>query len=365
MPEIHLVVIGGSAGALRALIDIVDGLPASMPAAVLAVLHTKTGSDSYLPEILGRHSTVPVEFAASGKTIRPGHVYVAPPDVHLLVDHGRMRLNRGPRENGFRPAVDPLFRSAARAYGERVMGIILSGALDDGTYGLQVIKQSGGTTVVQQPGDAAFPSMPLNALRYVGADHVVPAAAMASLIASAARAALDEGDATMARTKEPEPQDPQTETDVHEMEHTFGPASGLTCPDCGGALWRVRNGELTRYRCHVGHRYTTEGLDLEQQEMVENALWTAVRVLEEHAELRERMATRADAAGMALVSSGFSDSARASQQQAHTIRELLFHRAMPAPEPQPLETAASAKRSVNGRGKTVSGKGRKGRRRTR
>ena len=167
----------------------------------------------------------------------------------------------------------------------------------------------------------------------------------------------------MARQKEPEPQNPTEETDVEEMEETFGPPSGLTCPDCGGALWEITNGELTRYRCHVGHQYTTEGLDAEQQDAVENALWSAVRVLEEHAELRNRMASRAQEAGMEAVSSGFSESAVDSQQQAHTIRELLFSRALP--ESQPAPKARSAAKRPNGRGASGNGKGRKPRRRAR
>ena len=341
MPQIDLVAIGASAGGLQALIDIVEELPASMTAAILVVVHTKTEGESFLPDILGRRSEVPVSFAEDGGTIEPGHIYVAPPNVHLLVGANGLRLHQGPRENGFRPAVDPLFRTAARHYGSRMMGVILSGALDDGTYGLKVVKDAGGTAVVQDPNEAAFPSMPLSALRYVEVDHVLPAVQIAKLIANGT-AESSEGEGIMARQKEPEPQNPSEKTDVEEMQETFGPPSALTCPDCGGALWEVKNGELTRYRCHVGHQFTMEGLDAEHQDAVENALWSAVRVLEEHAELRNRMATRAEAAGMEAVSSGFSESAIDSTRQADTIRELLFSRALPDPQPQQTESAVDS-----------------------
>ena len=165
----------------------------------------------------------------------------------------------------------------------------------------------------------------------------------------------------MARTKEPEPQDSAEETDVKEMEQEFGPPSGLTCPDCGGALWEIQDGKLMRYRCHVGHQFSIEGLDAEQQNAVESALWSAVRVLEEHADLRKRMARRAEAGGMKAVREAFAKSAHDSQTQAHTIRELLFGRTEPSPLPlAELEAAKRAKRSPNGRGRGVKRKGKKG-----
>lgn len=361
MPQIDIVAVGASAGGLQALIDIVEELPASMTAAILIVVHTKTEGESFLPEILGRRSEVPVSFAEDGGTIEPGHIYVAPPNVHLLVGANGFRLHQGPRENGFRPAVDPLFRTAARRYGARLMGVILSGALDDGTYGLKVVKDAGGVAVVQDPDEAAFPSMPMSALRYVEVDHVLPAAQIAKLIADGAADSI-EGEGSMGRQKEPEPQNPSEKTDVEEMEENFGAPSALTCPDCGGALWEVKNGELTRYRCHVGHQFTTEGLDAEQQDAVENALWSAVRVLEEHAELRNRMATRAQQAGMEAVSSGFSESALDSTRQADTIRELLFSRALP--DPQPAQTKSSVSSTSEPKLARPNGKeGRKSRRR--
>jgi two-component system chemotaxis response regulator CheB len=334
--------------------EIVERLPQDLPAAILVVIRTRTESDSLLPEILGRASTLPAAFAVNGEPLRPGRIYVAPPDFHLLVSGWHVRLNRGPRENGFRPAVDPLFRSAARHHGAGVMGVILSGALDDGSYGLKVLKESGGVAVVQDPGEATFPSMPANAIRVVDVDQVAPAGEIADLIVTWA-ATPTSGERVMARKNEPESQNAAESTNVQEMEEEFGSPSGLTCPECGGALWEIQDGELIRYRCHVGHQLSIEGLDAEQQNAVENALWSAIRVLEEHADLRNRMARRAEAGGMQTVSEAFSRSARDSEQQAHTIRELLFSRAEPSPIPlAEFEAAKSVKLSTNGRGRKTA-----------
>ena len=357
MPQVDLVVIGASAGGLAALIEIVERLPRDLGSAIVIAVHNNAERDSYLPQILGRRTLVPVSFAAHDEAMVPGHVYVAPPDYHVLVARDRLRLGHGPRENGFRPAIDPLFRSAARAYGPRVMGVILSGALDDGSYGLRVIRDSGGITVVQDPADADVPAMPLNALRVVDADYVLAAAQIAELVAGGV-VTSGGGQSIMSPKQEPDPQ--LDETEVAEMEDTFGPPSGLTCPDCGGALWEITNGSLVRYRCHVGHQFTSDSLDAEQQDVVEGALWAAVRVLEEHAALRQRMASRAESAGMSTVSAGFTESAHDSQQQAHTIRGLLFGRAAPPAAAAPPPKAS--RRSPNGRGAKANGKGRRPRR---
>ncbi|MBY0495013.1 MAG: chemotaxis protein CheB [Cyanobacteria bacterium] len=342
MPEPNIVVIGASAGGLQALTDVVEHLPAATRAAIFVVMHTTDDGDSFLPQILGRKSKIPVAFAQHGTSIKAGTIAVAPPGQHLLVMRKRTILNRGPKENGFRPAVDPLFRTAARAHGARAMGIILSGALDDGTYGLKMIKDHGGMAVVQDPEEATHPSMPLSALRTVKADHVLRAAGIGVLIAKHCADGA-EGVAIMARPEEPEPQNPAEETGVEDMEQNFGPPSGLTCPDCGGALWEIRNGELTRYRCHVGHQYTPEALDAGHREVVEGALWSAVRVLEEHSDLRRRMSKRAQERGLSAVSAGFAESAEESDRQAATIRQLLFGRHQPQATPEAADPEATVR----------------------
>jgi two-component system, chemotaxis family, protein-glutamate methylesterase/glutaminase len=309
---------------------IVRALPKTYRGSILIVVHTRNDGDSFLAQILGRVTPLPVRFAIDGEQLEAGTILVAPPDFHLLVRASAIELNRGPRENGFRPAVDPLFRTASRVYGSRVMGIVLSGALDDGTYGMKVVQDGGGTTVIQDPNEATVPSMPLNVLRTIDVDHVLRASAIAELIVRAADS-RSQGEPAMARPKEPEPQNLRGETEVEEMLEDFGPPSGLTCPDCGGSLWEIEDGKLVRYRCHVGHQFTPDGLDSEQSDAVEGALWSAVRVLEEHADLRRRMARRAQAAGLNHVSSGFEKSADETHRQAHSIRGLLFGRDVAAP----------------------------------
>ncbi len=323
MPNHAVVVIGASAGGLDALTTIVERLPSSLPACVLVVMHAS--SNGVLPSILNRVSSLPVAFAKQGGSIKAGGVYVAPSDFHLLVGARGVMLVRGPRENGFRPAIDPLFRTAARELGSRVIGVVLSGALSDGTYGLSAIKQHGGFAIVQDPKDAAIPSMPHSAITHVEVDKVLAATEIAREIERGARRiAHRKGGTKMGRTKELEPQDPSQDTEIREMDALFGPPSGLTCPDCGGALWHIEDGQVVRYQCHTGHQYAPENLEAAQRDGIDGALWTAVRVLEEHANLKSRMAKRAAEGGMKTVSEGFTEGARDAHEQARRIRLVLF-----------------------------------------
>lgn len=324
------MVIGASAGGLEAVLKVIAELPADLPASVIIVIHTRADTNSYLPQILARRTSLPVEFASHDSPIVGGRIYVAPPDFHVLVTREGLQLSRGPKENGFRPAIDPLFRSASRIKGKRVIGVVLSGGLDDGTYGLQTIKDAGGVTIVQDPEEAIVSGMPQSAIRHVKPDHVTSATNIGKLIAELSGTS-ETGVNEMARNGEPEPQDPGDLTDVLDMQKCFGPPTGLTCPDCGGALWEIKDGQLFRYRCHVGHQYSSEGLDVEQHEAVEGALWSAARLLEEHAELRRRMAARVRTAGLKSVSKSFEASAHDSQRQAAQLRTLLFTRHTPEP----------------------------------
>jgi two-component system chemotaxis response regulator CheB len=341
MSKVELVVIGASAGGLEGLTAIVQRLSPSAPAVVI-VMHTGSGH-SYLADILGRVTDLPVSLAKDGERIAGGRILIAPPDCHALVMRQRISLTRGPRENGFRPAIDPLFRTAARAYGRRVMGIILSGALDDGTYGMKVIKEHGGITVVQDPEEATIPSMPQSVIDSVAVDHVVKMAEMAALIESTAPGTA-KGETAMARTKDPEPQDPGTTTEVKQMLELYGPPSGLTCPDCGGALWEIAEGGVVRFRCHVGHQFSSDALDSAQHDAVEGALWSAVRVLEEQVAMKQRMAERAGGAGLDMVRGGFLASAHESHRQAQAIRDVLFNRRDVEPAEAVVASAASRTR---------------------
>jgi two-component system chemotaxis response regulator CheB len=331
MSKIELVVIGASAGGLDGLMSIVTALPPSLKATVLIVMHTNSRGTTYLPDILGRVSPLPVKLVADGQKVGRGQILVAPPDFHVLVNRRGLSLTRGPRENGFRPAIDPLFRSASRVYQTRTMGVILSGALDDGAYGMKVIKEHGGMTVVQDPEEAQIPSMPLSVLSSITVDHVLKASEIARVIAQSAEGRRSSKAGVMAERKEPEPQNPGTVTQVDEMNETYGPPTGLTCPDCGGSLWDASQGALVRFRCHVGHQFSQDALDSSQHDIVENALWSAVRALEEHAAMKQRMAERAHGAGLEMVREGFVAGAKDSHRQAQAIRELLFSRRVVEP----------------------------------
>jgi two-component system, chemotaxis family, protein-glutamate methylesterase/glutaminase len=323
MAAFRVVVIGASAGGLPALSAIMGNLPPDLDAAVLIVMHVRASANGVLPQILGRTTGMPVAFARDRQRLQPGRAYVARPDFHLLVDGERLRVVHGPAENGFRPAIDPLFRSAARAHGSRVIGVVLSGALSDGAFGLSVIKQHGGVAIVQDPEDAVIDSMPRSALEAVPADHVLPAAQIAAAIEQLGQVDED-GEGPMARSGDLEPQLATGETLVAEMEERYGPPTPLTCPDCGGALWQANDSSVARYQCHVGHQYAENSLDVEQREAIDTALWTAVRVLEEHASLKMRMADRASRSGLVAVTEAFAVAAREAHRQAEQIRGVLL-----------------------------------------
>jgi len=263
---------------------------------------------------------------------------LARPDFHLIVTSSGLRVVHGPRENGFRPAIDPLFRTAAHEFGPRVVGVILSGGLSDGTYGLNVVKEYGGVTIVQDPEDAIIANMPTSALNAVDVDYVRAAADIGPAIVRLSRhndgaehEEADKGEYEMARPKDPEPQLPADNTEVVEMTTRFGPPSALTCPDCGGALWEVEDGRLVRYQCHVGHQFAPDALEAEQRGALDSALWGAVRALEEHADLKGRLARRAAANGLQQMSEGFAEGAREAHGQAQTIRAVLSAAASNSP----------------------------------
>jgi len=325
MPDHGIVVVGASAGGVEALADLATSLPDDLPAAVFVVLHLPATGTSALPEILRRHGPLPAAHVRDGEPIQSGRVYVAPPDHHVVLRTGHVHLSRGPRENGHRPAIDPLFRSAAREYGTRVIGVVLSGTLDDGTAGLLAIKSRGGVAVVQDPEDALYTGMPGNALEHVQVDHVASAASMGKLLAS-----------LIANLAEPPPapalSDMQVEVEMEgfsleAFEGTHpGRPSGFSCPDCNGVLWQIQDGGLERYRCRVGHAWSPESLLTQQSEALEAALWVALRSLEERAALARRLAEPARRRGYSITATRFEEQAAEAQQAARLVRDLLLHR---------------------------------------
>lgn len=280
----NIIVIGASSGGFDALQRLVAGLPPDIDAAIFIVWHLSPDSDNVLPHILGRQSRIPAAPAVDGETIIFPHIYTAPPDRHLILEGNRMRVSRGPRENRFRPAVDPLFRSAAIAYGPRVIGIILSGALDDGSAGLWSIKQQGGIAIVQDPSDAEVASMPRNAMRSVKVDYIVPAEAMGELLGRLAAGEAPEKK-EVAMEEEERSRDEiriAIQDDLRTNIKNFGTWTPFTCPECHGALSALMEGGRVRYRCHTGHAFSVDSLLDALSESIEDSLWNAIRSIKEN-----------------------------------------------------------------------------------
>ena len=322
MASRDIVVIGGSSGALEALRAFVGHLGPDFPAAIFIVIHTSPDSPGLLPQILNQSGRLPARFPDDGERFGPGRIYVAPPDRHLLLKREFVRVTRGPRENRFRPAVDPLFRTAAMAYGRRVVGIVLSGGQDDGAVGLAFIKRHGGVAVVQDPETALVPGMPEAALRHVAVDHVAGLHQLPGLLARLTSEPIPSVEAEM---PDELPRD-IAEVGGHAIHHAkqLGPPSPFTCPDCGGTLWQSQDGEMLQYQCHVGHRFSGDSLIGAQDEALDQALWTGLRALEESAELRRRMARHARERGLVAIARNYDEHAEESEVRAGVIRRVLM-----------------------------------------
>jgi two-component system chemotaxis response regulator CheB len=334
-----LIVIGASAGGVGALLDIAARLPANLPASVCVVLHMPPNGVSHLPYLLGRAGPLPARHPRDGTSLRRGHIYVAPPDHHLLVQDGVLRLSRGPRENRSRPAIDPLFRSAALAHGPRVIGVVLSGVLDDGTAGLLAIKENGGVAIVQDPEEAAFSGMPRSALDHVHVDACLSSMEIGpALVELAGRPASEEGGSPVSEELKQEVETAAFELDELQNPDRPGIPSVFSCPECHGVLYEVREGDLVRYRCRVGHAYAIDSLRTGQDEAVEGALWVALRALEEKAELTRRLQRTAEQRGLSTAARHFANDVQATLQRAATLRQLLL--VEPSSPPEQAEESA-------------------------
>ncbi len=313
-----VVVVGASAGGVEALRNMAAHLPIDLPCPILVVLHVPAGSPSVLAQILDRAGPMPAGTAENGTHLEPGRIYVGVPDRHLMVYDHRVLLTRGPTENAYRPAINALFRSAATAFGQRAIGVLLSGVLDDGVLGLAAIKARGGTTVCQSRDDALFPAMPANACAAGVVDHEVPAADLGTLLKDLTRREIEEIQMEI---------DPRMELENHiamgghsaiEFDsEKLGPPSGYTCPDCNGSLASVGDGH---YRCHVGHAWTAEALLNARDDEVEGALWVAVRSLQEKAKLARRMAANV---GAGPRSRRYSDQAEEAEHALSVLADRL------------------------------------------
>jgi two-component system chemotaxis response regulator CheB len=316
------VAVGTSAGGVEALRTRARGLPRDFPAAVLVTIHLSSRPRSSLDEILTRDGALEASFARNGDAVRTGHIHIAPAGCHLIVDGERLVLGSGPRENNTRPAIDPMLRSAALCCGNRAIGVILTGTLADGASGLWAVKQAGGITVVQDPNDAAFPEMPRSALDHAVADHVARLAEMPELLQRLVRQPAGAATPVSDRLR--------LEVDIARSGHSgmremdrIGRRSTLTCPDCNGVLWEIDEGELVRYRCHQGHAYTAEVMEVALDDSLRHALGSALRGLEERIALIKKLHRQATGHSTTLVAQNWSDKADELEREAEVIRESI------------------------------------------
>jgi two-component system chemotaxis response regulator CheB len=321
MARHDVVVIGASGGGVEALTRLVAALPDDLRAAIFIVLHVNPDSPSFLPAILNRAGRLPVAHAVEGEPIRLGRVYVAPPGQQMYVHRGRISVKRGPPENLHRPAVDPLFRTAAHHYGRRVIGIVLTGVLDDGSAGLAAVKRGGGVAIVQDPNDAAFSAMPANAMERAAVDYCVRldeiAPLLGTLIVSEVASPEKSVEVPLETVEEAEDR-----SEARRSEE-LGIPSPFTCPDCSGTLYEIHDGDVIRYRCRVGHGYTENSMVNAQAETGERALWTALRTLEERLALMRKLAGNARRRGHVMVAGMFEERAQQVDSDIEAIHSLI------------------------------------------
>ena len=318
----NIIVIGGSAGGTEALLRILPNLPSDLPAAMFVVQHAAANAPSLLPKILENKTRLPIKAAEHNAQITEGVIHIAQPNRHLMLKGDQLLLTGGPRENGFRPAIDPLFRSAAANFGPRVIGVLLSGYLDDGVSGLAAIRRCGGITVVQDPDDAAVPDLPRNALQAMNIDHRVSSADMAARLAALVKEPAGEAAAV--------PEDIRLEVAIAETAMSnearadaIGELTSNICPDCGGPLWEVDEPHVTRFRCHTGHAYTAQHLLESQDRAAERALYSAYRILEDRVKMLNTIMRNEEQKSRGTLAQVYRDRAEETAADAAELRRLI------------------------------------------
>jgi len=321
-----IIVVGASAGGIEAVGELLSQLPHDLDATIFVAQHMSPVHVSRLPEMLTKRGPFRALYPVHGQEIAPGHVYIAPPDNQLLVRQGYVHVTRGPKENGHRPSVDALFRTASRAYGSRVIGVVLTGYLDCGTAGLLSIKARGGLAVVQDPSEAQAAEMPRSAIAHVNVDHVVPLAAMGPVLVQLTKTAAGPVPTTIPRA-------------LIEIEGDEpGVPAEVVCPICRGSLTEAGIGEYKQFRCHVGHTFSLDSMLSEQTEETERALWAAVRAIEESSSLAQRMGSRSSGS----MKERYQEKYETLRRQADVIRKLLLGTGYDAPAlAAPAELATS------------------------
>jgi two-component system, chemotaxis family, protein-glutamate methylesterase/glutaminase len=332
----NIIVIGASAGGVEALSQLVKQLPPDLPAALFIAVHFPSHSVSLLPQILSRSGPLRAMHPQNKQPIELGKIYIAPPDYHLLVRRGYVQLSHGPRENGHRPAIDTLFRSAAHAYQQQTIGVILSGTLDDGVAGLRIIQLLGGITIAQDPNEALFDGMPRAAIQTIQIDHVLNISniaqqltqladeTVANQLQSGVNQDLVHPEPLTGNAMEREDEIVARDKAILEQGGRPGTASTFTCPDCGGVLWELQDSNVIRYRCHTGHAYSLESLVAEQADDLERALWSATRALEEKAALARRMGAQARQHHRHRSAAQFLERAEEAAQHADLVRQVIL-----------------------------------------
>jgi len=354
-----IVVIGTSAGGVAALQEIFRGLPRELPASIFVVMHMSPHAQSFLPKVVGRPGGMPTRLVHRSTKFEPGHVYIAPPDHHLILTRTEAQVNRGPRENWHRPSIDVLFRSAAQSFGPRVIGVVLTGFLDDGSAGLAAIRHEGGVTIVQDPNDALYPDMPLNALQAVKVDHCVPLSEIASTLIRVVD--LPSGE----RPKEKVSEEVAIETAIakesmngRDALEKIGRPSTFTCPECQGPLWELRDGELLRFRCQVGHAFSADSMLTAQQDVVERSLWVALGAIQSRVALWDRVAERMQSPHLRDLAEFYREKKTDAERDLNQLRAILTRngthgkargRREESPRPAFEEAVASAARRPRAR----------------
>jgi len=320
-----IIVLGASSGGLEAMNKVIRQLPVDLPAAVFIVWHMAPDSPGLLPEILSQAGTLPAFHPADFDRIQSGRIYVATPDHHLLVEPGRVRVTRGPKENRFRPAVDPLFRSAALAYGSRVVGVILSGNLDDGTAGLLAVKQRGGLAIVQDPREATYPSMPRSAMEKVEIDYCLPVAQIGETLARlVVEPGAEQGEIPVSERMKIETRIAGGDNALAAGILSLGDPSTFTCPDCHGVLMMLQDERVLRFRCHTGHAFSASTLLEAITESMEADLWSVLRIMDECMMLTRHLGEHLRDNGEPEKAEPFFQKSKENELRAKFVRRLIL-----------------------------------------
>ena len=323
----RIVVVGTSSGGLDALRTVAGNLTPDFPAPICAVVHTSPDSPGLIHEIVGRATSLPTVSLRNSAKLEAGTIYFPPPDCHLVVEPSRVRATKGPKENRFRPAIDPLFRTAAQVFGPAAIGVILTGNLDDGTAGLAAIKKLGGKTVVQDPRDALFPAMPQSALSHVEVDYCVPLNKIAPVLVDLTRQSIPAATVPIPKDLDTEVRIAREENPMDAGLEQIAKPSRFACPDCHGVLLEMADPGRMRFRCHTGHAYSIQSLLSAYGDQIEGSLWQAIRSLEETALLLDNLIRHVRSAHFASDAASLEARAADARRDAEALRDIIGGRA--------------------------------------